>query len=188
MAGWEWDEQSVSQLSAQPVFNYASALFLLHAGSMCLERTGDYIDWLHLQFLHVHFSAACLFPQPTERLFWTLIYIAAGHSWQPSSLLTSCPCTFQVQKLKATQSRNVPLLSALTNSPLENSCEGLAPVIEQKISRRSRSFKKSTQTPERVSASPKQNDNCQVQWLLGCHRSALGFQCCVLQTVYALAF
>ncbi|XP_059376572.1 centromere protein F-like [Carassius carassius] len=63
---------------------------------------------------------------------------------------------------KAIQS-NAAVLSPLTNSPRENSCESPAPAIQQKISRRSRSFKKTPEKKEWVSASPKQNDNCQVQ-------------------------
>ncbi len=70
---------------------------------------------------------------------------------------------FQVQVPKAIQS-NAAVLSPLTNSPRENSCESPVPAIEQKISRRSRSLKKTPEKQERVSASPEQNDNCQVQW------------------------
>uniref|UniRef100_A0A8C1UTV3 Centromere protein F n=1 Tax=Cyprinus carpio TaxID=7962 RepID=A0A8C1UTV3_CYPCA len=99
--------------------------------------------------------------------------VAQKTAAQQSSVLAECPLQISKQTAegkmsktlqvpKATQS-NAAVLSPLTNSPQQNSCESPAPSTEQKISRRSRGFKKTPEKQERVSASPKQNDNCQVQ-------------------------
>lgn len=101
-------------------------------------------------------------------LFWTLI-LPLDILGSPALLAPDIMSMYlQVQVPKAIQS-NAAVLSPLTNSPRENSCESPVPAIEQKISRRSRSFKKTPEKQQRVSSSPKQNDNCQVQWLVGCH-------------------
>uniref|UniRef100_A0A671NBQ2 Centromere protein F n=1 Tax=Sinocyclocheilus anshuiensis TaxID=1608454 RepID=A0A671NBQ2_9TELE len=88
--------------------------------------------------------------------------VSAEHPVQISKQTAEGRTSNTVQVPKAIQS-NAAVLSPLTNSPQENSCESPVPAIEQKISRRSRSFKKTPEKQERVSASPKQNDNCQVQ-------------------------
>ncbi|XP_043118826.1 centromere protein F [Puntigrus tetrazona] len=88
--------------------------------------------------------------------------VSDEHPVQISKKTTEGRISNTVQVPKAIQS-NAAVLSPLTNGPRENSCESPVPAIEQKISRRSRSFKKSPEKQERVSASPKQNDNCQVQ-------------------------
>uniref|UniRef100_A0A673N963 Centromere protein F n=1 Tax=Sinocyclocheilus rhinocerous TaxID=307959 RepID=A0A673N963_9TELE len=88
--------------------------------------------------------------------------VSAEHPVQISKQTVEGRTSNTVQVPKAIQS-NAAVLSPLTNSPQENSCESPVPAIEQKISRRSRSFKKTPEKQERVSASPKQNDNCQVQ-------------------------
>uniref|UniRef100_A0A672KQ06 Centromere protein F n=1 Tax=Sinocyclocheilus grahami TaxID=75366 RepID=A0A672KQ06_SINGR len=88
--------------------------------------------------------------------------VSAEHPVQISKQTAEGRTSNTVQVPKAIQS-NAAVLSPLTNSPWENSCKSPVPAIEQKISRRSRSFKKTPEKQERVSASPKQNDNCQVQ-------------------------
>ncbi|KAF4102363.1 centromere protein F [Onychostoma macrolepis] len=88
--------------------------------------------------------------------------VSAEHPAQISKQTAEGRTSNTVQVPKAIQS-NAAVLSPLTNSPQENSCESPVPAIKQKISRRSRSLKKTPEKQERVSASPKQNDNCQVQ-------------------------
>lgn len=141
------------------------------------------IDCNILYLYILHLSSAWHFTQREIQyeLFWTLIdWLIDEHCC--SAFLTAQRCSlltlfmyFQVQAPKTIQS-SAALLSPLANSPRENSCG--SPV--QKTSRRSRGFKKTPEKQEWLSASPKQNDNCQVQWLLGCHAN--------LQNVYTLAF
>uniref|UniRef100_A0A8C1GL29 Centromere protein F n=1 Tax=Cyprinus carpio TaxID=7962 RepID=A0A8C1GL29_CYPCA len=99
--------------------------------------------------------------------------VAQKTAAQQSSVLAECPLQISKQTAEGKMSKtlqvpkaiqsNAAVLSPLTNSPQQNSCESPAPPTEQKISRRSRGFKKTPEKQERVSASPKQNDNCQVQ-------------------------
>uniref|UniRef100_A0A8C1CNW1 Centromere protein F n=1 Tax=Cyprinus carpio carpio TaxID=630221 RepID=A0A8C1CNW1_CYPCA len=99
--------------------------------------------------------------------------VAQKTAAQQSSVLAECPLQISKQTAEGKMSKtlqvpkaiqsNAAVLSPLTNSPQQNSCESPAPSTEQKISRRSRGFKKTPEKQERVSASPKQNDNCQVQ-------------------------
>ncbi|XDV43416.1 hypothetical protein PO909_011900 [Leuciscus waleckii] len=84
--------------------------------------------------------------------------ILAEHPVQISKQTAEGRKSNTVQDPKAIQS-SAALLSPLANSPRENSCG--SPV--QKTSRRSRGFKKTPEKQEWLSASPKQNDNCQVQ-------------------------
>ncbi|KAK7153193.1 hypothetical protein R3I93_011176 [Phoxinus phoxinus] len=84
--------------------------------------------------------------------------VLAEHPVQISKQTAEGRKSNTVQAPKAIQS-SAALLSPLANSPRENSCG--SPV--QKTSRRSRGFKKTPEKRERLSASPKQNDNCQVQ-------------------------
>uniref|UniRef100_A0A8C2DDT8 Centromere protein F n=1 Tax=Cyprinus carpio TaxID=7962 RepID=A0A8C2DDT8_CYPCA len=98
--------------------------------------------------------------------------VAQKTAAQQSSVLAECPLQISKQTAEGRMSKtlqvpkaiqsNAAVLSPLTNSPQQNSCESPAPPTEQKISRRSRGFKKTPEKQERVSASPKQNDNCQV--------------------------
>lgn len=183
------DEQTISQLAAQPVFKYYSSLVLLqkvHAGYKSRVRGEQKIDWLqHLIFIHfaLVLSLALHPERDTVRVVLNIWYCC----W---ALLTAQHCSlltlflyFQVQAPKAIQS-SAALLSPLANSPQENSCG--SPV--QKTSRRSRGFKKTPEKQEWLSASPKQNDNCQVQWLLGCHANIQCFKWYILQNAYTLAF
>ncbi|XP_052009006.1 centromere protein F-like isoform X2 [Xyrauchen texanus] len=62
-----------------------------------------------------------------------------------------------------TSQSSTAVLTALTNSPREKNCESPLAAAEQKITRRSRSIKKTPEKQERVNATEKQNDNCQVQ-------------------------
>lgn len=138
------------------------------------------IDCNILYLYILHLSSAWHFTQrDTVRVVLNIHWLIEHCCW---AFLTAQGCSlltlfkhFQVQAPKANQS-SAALLSPLANSPRENSCG--SPV--QKTSRRSRGFKKTPEKPEWLSASPKQNDNCQVQWLLGCHAN--------LQNVYTLAF
>uniref|UniRef100_A0A8C1NYD6 Centromere protein F-like n=1 Tax=Cyprinus carpio TaxID=7962 RepID=A0A8C1NYD6_CYPCA len=98
----------------------------------------------------------------SPRLAARMTAVSAEHPVQVSKQTAEGRTSNTVQVPKAIQS-NAAVLSPLTNSPRENSCESPVPAIEQKISRRSRSFKKTPEKQQRVSASPKQNDNCQVQ-------------------------
>ncbi|XP_077096038.1 uncharacterized protein cenpf [Siphateles boraxobius] len=84
--------------------------------------------------------------------------VLAEHPVQISKQTAEGRKSNTVQASKAIQS-SAALLSPLANSPQENSCAN--PV--QKTSRRSRGFKKTPEKQEWLSASPKQNDNCQVQ-------------------------
>lgn len=183
------DEQTISQLAAQPIFKYYSALVLLqkvHAGYKLRVRGEQKIDWLqHLIHFALVLSLALHPARDTVRVVLNIwccrwAFLTAQHC----SLLTFFFFMyFQVQALKAIQS-SAALLSPLANSPQENSCG--SPV--QKTSRRSRGFKKSPEKQELPSASPTQNDNCQVQWLLGCPANIQCFKWYILQNVYTLAF
>ncbi|XP_056122271.1 centromere protein F [Rhinichthys klamathensis goyatoka] len=84
--------------------------------------------------------------------------VLAEHPVQISKQTAEGRKSNTVQAPKAIQS-SAALLSPLANSPRENSCR--SPV--QKTSRRSRGFKKTPEKQECLSASPNQNDNCQVQ-------------------------
>ncbi|KAG1971577.1 centromere protein F [Pimephales promelas] len=84
--------------------------------------------------------------------------VLAEHPVQISKRTAEGRKSNTVQAPKAIQS-SAALLSPLANSPRENSCR--SPV--QKTGRRSRGFKKTPEKQEWPGASPKQNDNCQVQ-------------------------
>lgn len=137
------DEQTISQLPAQPIFKYYSALVLLqkeHAGYKSRVRGEQKIDWLqHLIFIHFALVLSLAF-HPERDTVWVvlnidwlidwLMNIAARHSWQLSvALFWHYSCTFRSRLLRPSRAVRLYYLHSPTvhgKTAVEALCRKLA--------------------------------------------------------------